>query len=63
MHEFTCDESYVFDYTYPALQAIDVGNGQRIPTFEELIKLVDKRLYINIEIKTPYSAEIKKGYI
>ena len=56
MHEFTNDESYVFEYTYAQLQGIDVGNGQRIPTLAELLALVNKQLYINIEVKTPYNA-------
>lgn len=33
------------------LRAIDAGNGQYVPTFEEVVALADGRLHVDIEIK------------
>ena len=62
MHEFTNDSTNVFDYTFEQLQAFDVGMGERIPSLQQVIELINKRMYINIEIKTPYKEEMKKNY-
>jgi glycerophosphoryl diester phosphodiesterase len=54
-HHFPLDNTeYIFDHTYETLLTYDVGEGEKIPTLEELISFVDKRLYINIEVKAPH---------
>lgn len=39
-----------------------MGEGEKIPTLESVIQLVNKQLFINIEVKAPYSKEIKDKY-
>lgn len=62
MHEFTGDATFVFDYTFEELKALDVGNGERIPSLQELFELIKKQLYINIEIKSPFDLAYKPKY-
>ncbi len=38
--------------TIDALRSLDAGRGQRIPTLDEVIDLVDGRVPLNIELKT-----------
>ena len=42
MREFTGDSTFVFDYTYEELLAFDVGDGERIPTLQQLFELIKK---------------------
>ncbi len=41
----------VTDRTVAELREIDAGNGQYVPTFEEVVELVNGRLHFDIEIK------------
>ncbi len=41
----------VTEKTVAELRKLDAGNGQYVPTFEEVIALADGRLHIDIEIK------------
>lgn len=48
----------VDELSFEALRALDAGQGQRIPTLDEVIDLVEGRVPINIELKTgPGTAE------
>lgn len=56
IHDATLDRTtnghgYVHDYTTQELQQFDAGLGEHIPTLDEVIRLVDKRVIINIELK------------
>jgi glycerophosphoryl diester phosphodiesterase len=60
----------ILDYTLEELKRLDAGEGERIPTLQEVIDFVDGRCPLNIEIKGPGSAkavakaiagEIEKG--
>lgn len=42
----------VRDYTAAQLAQLDAGNGEPIPTFEEVVDLVDGRLAFDIEFKS-----------
>lgn len=33
---------------------MELRNGYAVPKFEEVLKLVNKRIHINIEVKVPY---------
>ena len=39
--------------TFDELRSLDAGEGEKIPTVEEVLNLVNKRIRINIEIKSP----------
>lgn len=42
--------------TLAELKRLDAGNGQRIPTLEEVLELIAGRALLNIELKAPGSA-------
>jgi len=48
---------YVEDLSFEDIRKLDVGNGETIPTLEEVINLVDRRVPINIELKGEGTAE------
>lgn len=43
----------VAELDYAALAALDAGQGERIPTLEEVLRLARGRLFVDIEIKDP----------
>lgn len=49
-HGYLCEQS--FDY----LRSLDAGNGQRIPTLEEVCAEIDAKACLNIELKGPDTA-------
>jgi len=62
IHDATVDRTTnghgrVADMTLAELQKLDAGKGERIPTLEEVFRLVDKKVYINVELKSFGSAE------
>ena len=62
-HHFKLDETvYIFDKTYKELQTYDMGEGYCIPTLEQLIAFIDKRTYINIEVKAPHDLRVREKY-
>lgn len=42
---------YTEDKTFTELRQLDAGKGELIPTLEEVLDLVDKRVIVNIELK------------
>ncbi len=71
IHDFTLERTtngtgFVKDYSYSELLALDAGSwfnvkfaGEKIPTLEEILKLVHGKCKLNIEIKT--AGEIYPG--
>lgn len=56
-------EDRVFDWTYDQLRKIDIGDGEIMPTLEELLTLVQgTQMLINIELKGPLHDDIKPLY-
>ena len=57
-------DEFVFDWTQAELETLDIGDGERIPTFEELLNLIHNApdMLINIEMKCPISEDIKQLY-
>jgi glycerophosphoryl diester phosphodiesterase len=58
IHDDTVDrttngEGFVAHIALPTLQKLDAGNGQSIPTVQEVIELVQRRAVLDIEIKDP----------
>ena len=59
------------DYTFEALQKVIVKGGHHIPTLEEIISTIDRKVPLNIELKGKNTAEathkivsafVKKGW-
>lgn len=47
----------ILDFTLEELKRLDAGEGERIPTLQEVIDRIDGRCPLNIEIKGPGSGE------
>lgn len=61
-HHFPGDDSYIFEKSYDELLAYTLENGEQIPKLETLIQLVNKKLFINFEVKAPYNPHVKLRY-
>jgi len=48
---------YLCDQSFQALRSLDAGDGQQIPTLEEVCELVDSQVCLNIELKGEDTAE------
>lgn len=48
---------YLSDKTFSYLRTLDAGDGEKIPTLEEVFDLVGDRAGINVELKGPGTAE------
>lgn len=47
---------FVAEKSFAYLRSLDAGQGERIPTFEEVIDTVNRRAVINVELKGPGTA-------
>jgi glycerophosphoryl diester phosphodiesterase len=47
----TSGKGKVSDFTLKELKTLDAGKGEQIPTLEELLKFIDKRVTLYIELK------------
>lgn len=47
----TDEKGCVSDKTLKELKKLDAGNGERIPTLEEVLDLINRRTKVNIELK------------
>lgn len=49
--------------SFESLRALDAGNGERIPTLEEVVALVGRRAGVNIELKGPGTAALVARFL
>ena len=47
----TNGRGYVIEKKFNELRTLDVGNGEKIPTLEEVLDLINKKIKVNIELK------------
>lgn len=63
----TNSKGYVIEKTFEELRSLDAGKGEKIPTLEEVLDLVDKKVIVNIELKGENTArpvsELLKKYM
>lgn len=52
----TNGSGYLLDHDFDTLRSLDAGDGERIPTLEELFEIVDLKAGVNIELKGPGTA-------
>jgi glycerophosphoryl diester phosphodiesterase len=45
------------------LRALDAGKGERIPLLSEVIEVIDRRAFLNIELKGPRTAALAQATI
>jgi len=53
----TDGKGYIADLSFDSLRKLDAGEGELIPTLQEVINLIDGRLPLNIEIKGKGSSD------
>lgn len=51
------------DASFDSLRRLDAGNGERIPTLDEVVALIDERAGINIELKGPGTALLVADFL
>ncbi|MFH1784361.1 MAG: glycerophosphodiester phosphodiesterase family protein [bacterium] len=62
MHDSKIDRTtngkgYITERTFEELRMLDAGKGEKIPTLEEVLDLVDRKTKVNIEIKGENAAK------
>lgn len=57
LQQTTNGHGYLLHHSFRELRKLDAGKGERIPTLQEVLNLVDKRIPVVIEIKNGGSAE------
>jgi len=62
IHDDTVDrttngEGYVWDYSFDKLRELGAGEGEVIPTLNEVLDLVQRKVQVNIELKGEGTAE------
>jgi glycerophosphoryl diester phosphodiesterase len=62
LKDYGFPEEYIYDWTYEKLQTLDAGEGNKIPTLEEVFKLFGGKVFINIEMKGPRLESLKHRY-
>lgn len=56
-------EDFVQEWTYEQLQTLDIGNGEKMPTLEEILSLfAESECLVNIELKGPLTESRKIGF-
>ena len=53
----TNGQGYIRDFSLSELKKLDAGEGEKIPTLQEVIDLIDEKCPLNIEIKGRGSSE------
>jgi glycerophosphoryl diester phosphodiesterase len=53
----TNGDGIIYDKSIKYLRSLDAGKGERIPLLTEVLNLVDKRIGVNIELKSPGTAK------
>lgn len=53
----TNGSGYVLEKSFSYLRSLDAGDGEQIPTLQEVLALIDRKAGINIELKGPDTAE------
>ena len=57
-------DQFVFDWTCEELQTLDIGEGEQMPTLDQVLTLLQEApdMQINIEIKVPHCRKILPLY-
>jgi len=57
LKRLTGTEGKIVEYTLPELNQLTLSDGSRIPLLSEAMKVMDKQLRLNVELKGPGTAE------
>lgn len=59
----TNGKGYIHDKTFKEVRSLSLENGQKIPTLEEVLDVVDKKVKVNIELKGEGGARLVHNII
>ena len=62
--DYGLSEDFAFQKTQAELQSLDIGEGEQMPTLEELLQACvgHPNFLLNIEVKAPYRDDIFEQY-
>lgn len=63
LHRTTSGTGQIFQHNYEHLRSLDAGNGETIPTLDEVFTLVAGKCKINLELKGVYNINLLFSYI
>ncbi len=53
----TDGKGYVREMSFSEIRKLDAGKGQKVPAFEEVLDVIDRKVKVNIEIKSEGTAK------
>ena len=59
----TSGDGRVLSHAFESLRQLDAGDGELVPTLQEVLDLIDGKVGVNIELKGPETAERVAGII
>jgi len=63
LHRTTSGQGQIFNYDYQYLRSLDAGDGEVIPTLDEVLQLIGGKCTINIELKAVKNLTLLFSYI
>ena len=58
LHRTTSGEGQIYQHNYQHIRSLDAGDGEIIPTLDEVLNLIDGQCTINIELKGVKNIEL-----
>ena len=62
LKDYGFPEEFIYDWTYDKLLTLDAGEGQKIPTLEQVFALFQGKVFVNVEMKGPRTDSLKPRY-
>jgi glycerophosphoryl diester phosphodiesterase len=63
LHRTTSGTGQIYQHNFEHLRSLDAGNGETIPTLDEVLALVAGKCKINLELKGVYNINLLFSYI
>lgn len=63
LHRTTSGEGQIYQHNYQHIRSLDAGDGEVIPTLDEVLNLIDGQCTINIELKGVTNIELLFDHI
>ena len=62
LKDYGFPEEFIYDWTFDKLLTLDAGEGQKIPTLEQVFALFQGKVFVNVEMKGPRTDSLKPRY-
>jgi len=62
LKDYGFPEEFIYDWTYEKLLTLDAGEGQKIPSLEQVFALFQGKVFVNVEMKGPRTESLKPRY-